>query len=119
MSTDAPRLGPTAAMPHAGLRAHRNGQTKLEQVSEEFEAVMLREVVKSMRATTSLDGSEQQQGSAMLDEMMDDALAGHLARSGGVGLAQYLETIGKDGGLKEDSKPPVNAIRSFYAGRGR
>jgi len=58
-------------------------------VATEFEAVMLQELVKAMRATTSLDGKEVK-GDAMLDGLVDDAMAQHLARAGGIGLADYL-----------------------------
>lgn len=50
---------------------------------------MLQELVKAMRATTSLDGKEQK-GDTMVEGLVDDAMAQHLARAGGIGLADYL-----------------------------
>ncbi|MCC6620501.1 MAG: rod-binding protein [Deltaproteobacteria bacterium] len=68
-------------------RVRRAGD--LRSVATEFEAVMLQELVKAMRATTSLDGKEQK-GDTMVEGLVDDAMAQHLARAGGIGLADYL-----------------------------
>lgn len=107
-------------LPQTGIRGATQSERgaanrKLEDVAEQFEAVMLKEMVKSMHLSTlgdSASGSSSQ-GSAVLEDMMDDALAGHLAKCGGIGLAAYLETIGNIGSLKEGFKPPVSAIKQY------
>lgn len=68
-------------------RVKRGGD--LHAVAEEFEGVMLQEMVKAMRATTTADGSEPKDDQ-MTDHLITEALAGHLAKAGGIGLARYL-----------------------------
>ncbi len=68
----------------SGMRSGRNPQ----EVATQFEALLLKSLVEAMRATT---GETEQSGGQLVDHLIDDALAGHLARSGGVGLASFVE----------------------------
>lgn len=62
---------------------------ELGKTAEEFEALLLRNVVESMQKTAKLDGESS--GNQLTDHLIEDALANHLAKSGGIGLARYLE----------------------------
>jgi Rod binding domain-containing protein len=65
---------------------------ELEKVSQEFEALLMRQMVEAMRKTT---GAEESEGNQMVDHLIEDSLANHLARSGGIGLAKSLTaTVG-------------------------
>jgi Rod binding domain-containing protein len=68
----------------SGLRSGRDPK----EVATQFEALLLKNLVEAMRATT---GEPEASGGQLVDHLIDDALAGHLARSGGVGLAAFVE----------------------------
>jgi flagellar protein FlgJ len=74
-------------------RAARSGdqRTAVRGAAQQFEALMLQQLLKAMRATvpeqTLLDSSERK----MWQELSDQQLASDLAKSGGVGLAKALE----------------------------
>jgi len=83
-------FGPSGAVAPVGLPATggslRPGQ-KPEDVAKEFEALLLKELVSSMRATAmSQDGESNQ----LVDHLVEENLARHIADSGGVGLAALL-----------------------------
>ena len=67
--------------------------TKFERVAQEFESLLLNELLKSMRATESMlaDDKEESAGSNLHREMMDEQLARAMARGGGLGIAKMLE----------------------------
>jgi hypothetical protein len=57
-----------------------------------FEAMLLREVVKAMRATVPEGGAlSGVTGRQVYDAMIEDALADHLARDGGIGLSRLFD----------------------------
>ncbi|MFT7579333.1 MAG: Rod binding domain-containing protein [Myxococcota bacterium] len=60
------------------------------KVALQFEGILLKEVVSSLRKTANVMG-EGSGGHPMYDHMMEQALTDHLAASGGVGLAQLFE----------------------------
>ena len=65
---------------------------KLQRVSEEFESLLLHEMIKSMRAADALLTDSEDGGSQNLHrEMLDEQLARNMARGGGLGLARILE----------------------------
>ena len=68
-------------------------QAKLQRVSEEFEALLLNQLLKSMRSAESMIAGDKEEspGSDLHREMMDEQLARSMARSGGLGLAKMLE----------------------------
>jgi len=77
------RRGADASLPR-GAKGQDLGKT-----AQEFEALLLRNVVESMQKTAKLDGESS--GNQLTDHLIEDALANHLAKSGGIGLARYLE----------------------------
>lgn len=85
--------------------------SKLKKLSVEYETYFMKEVVSSMRKTVptggSLNGGNAEE---IYKSMMDDQLAGGLAKQGNSGIAQelynrlsatYLATGNKNGGLRK------------------
>lgn len=56
-----------------------------------FEALLLRQILSAARSTSWLSGESETE--AGWREMADDALAGHLARVGGLGLAKQIASL--------------------------
>lgn len=86
------RVAPELQMPKAPVGPQGDldpkKQAELKKAARQFEGLLIRELVKTMRKSTPmLEGDQGKQYS----EMFDSALSDHLADSGGVGLAQVLE----------------------------
>ena len=61
------------------------------EVAARFEAVLLQQVVRAMRSTVHAPGSEKKvMGQEIYDHLMEEALASHMARAGGMGLQNIL-----------------------------
>lgn len=65
----------------------RRGEVR--DAAVEFEAVMLRQMVEALRKATKM-GGEEESGHQMTDHLIEDALANHLAKAGGIGLADTI-----------------------------
>ncbi|WP_303785394.1 flagellar assembly peptidoglycan hydrolase FlgJ [Azovibrio restrictus] len=63
----------------------------LKSAAQEFEALFLQMMMKSMRATTSQDSLLDSDASRFFTGMLDQQVALNLSRSGGLGLAELLE----------------------------
>lgn len=88
----------TLSRPPGGLDAASRAGGDLEVGSRrgevrdaavEFEAVMLRQMVEALRKATKM-GGEEESGHQMTDHLIEDALANHLAKAGGIGLADTI-----------------------------
>ncbi len=82
---------PAVAVTKAGETAKSRQDAQLRKAAQDFEAIFLRQLLKSMRRTvneSSLwgDGREME----LYRAMMDDEFAAEMARSGGIGLAEML-----------------------------
>lgn len=66
-------------------------QAGVKTAAQEFEALFLQQVMKSMRATTSQDGLMDNDSTRFFTGMLDQQMAQDLSRSGSLGLAQMLE----------------------------
>lgn len=84
--------------PPSGLDAAARADGNLEAGSRrgdvrdaavQFEAVMLRQMVEALRKATKM-GGEEESGHQMTDHLIEDALANHLAKAGGIGLADTI-----------------------------
>jgi flagellar protein FlgJ len=63
----------------------------LRRACQDFEAVMLQSMFKSMRGTVPDDGLvEKSTGQEIFDDLMDQEVATQMARTEGVGLADML-----------------------------
>lgn len=63
----------------------------VKTAAQEFEALFLQMVMKSMRATTSQDSFMESDSSRFFTGMLDQQMAQDLSRTGTVGLAEMLE----------------------------
>ncbi|HRE88672.1 MAG TPA: hypothetical protein PK095_05975 [Myxococcota bacterium] len=61
----------------------------VRKAAVEFEAVMLRQMVEALKKATKV-GGEEESGQQMTDHLIEDALANHLAKAGGIGLAETI-----------------------------
>ncbi|MCX7945851.1 MAG: flagellar assembly peptidoglycan hydrolase FlgJ [Hydrogenophilus sp.] len=73
-------------------RAARAGETQAtRQAAQQFEALVLQQLLKNLRATAEAFGSEASSERRTWQELADQQLANDLARAGGLGLARVLE----------------------------
>lgn len=66
-----------------------NTQDQIKEAAEQFEAIFLRQIVKGLRKTTEVNG-QPSYTSGFYGDVMDEQLAQHLAKSGGMGLAPVI-----------------------------
>ncbi|GBD28762.1 hypothetical protein HRbin31_00783 [bacterium HR31] len=65
---------------------------RLRRASQEFESLLLAQMLKSMRRATEAWGTGQSfAGRTVWRELLDEQLALAVARGGGLGLARFLE----------------------------
>ncbi len=76
--------------PERFVKTARDEDAKLAQMTQDFEALLVKQMFASMRHTVSKD--DKGFGEAMFTDMLDDQLSAHVAESGGLGLADSLKT---------------------------
>jgi len=77
----------------ASLKKDSSGQESLKQVAQEFEALLVGQMLKAMRSATNVltEGSYLQSNETQLyQEMLDQQLAVTLSRQKGLGLSEVL-----------------------------
>jgi flagellar protein FlgJ len=62
-----------------------------KDAAQAFEALLVRQILATARSSSWLSGESETE--AGWREMADDALAGHLARVGGLGLAKQIASL--------------------------
>ncbi|MBI3637225.1 MAG: rod-binding protein [Candidatus Rokubacteria bacterium] len=67
----------------------RNTPDQIKEAAEQFEAIFLRQIVRGLRKTTELNG-EPAYTTGFYGDLMDEQLAQHLAKAGGMGLAPVI-----------------------------
>lgn len=88
-----------AVAPAAGRRGpgpERSGAA-IGQVARDFEAVFLRQLLRDLRKTASVDGESTPMTTGLYQDLFDEHLAEQLARAGGIGLADVLRTYLEQG----------------------
>ncbi len=101
----APPAASTAAATGAApdRTARERQREQLTRIAQEFESMLLVQVLRDMRRAGSWDGGEDEPkgfGAQIMGETIDVELAGHLSRTKGLGLAsQLLESMGQMDGL--------------------
>lgn len=81
---------PTPPVSTTGPReAPQPPDAKVKHVAEEFEAVLLGQLLKGLRRTVP-EGEEVSSARQMYNELLDEALATEIARKGGIGLADVI-----------------------------
>ena len=81
------------ALAQAAMQAQENQSTQPREgrnAAQQFEAVLLQQLIKVMRSTTPVLQGDQ---AGMYTSMIDSALADHLAAAGGIGLAAPLSPL--------------------------
>jgi len=74
----------------AGMTATEN-ETKRKAALQEFEHLFLYSLLREMHQTISVAGDKKDPEMQLFEEMLDDALAAEMARSGQVGIARQIE----------------------------
>ncbi len=91
-------------------QASQDGRAALPEVAQQFEAMFLQMLLKSMRQTTLGDPLVADQGGDLYRGLFDHQIALSLARARGIGLADLLvQTLG--GPADKSSKRPVGGAR--------
>jgi len=88
-------------------QAARDPKAQAKTVAAQFEALFIQQMIKTMRATTPgdplMDGSAVQ----MFRDMQDQQLASGMAKSGGIGLSDFiLRQLTPQGGRSTKVLPP-------------
>lgn len=99
-----------------GLR--KDDPQALKAAAQQFEAVFLQMVMKSMRAATPQDGMFDSEQTRFYQELLDSQLAQVLASQGGTGLAAVIErqlsrqdaVTGPEGGAGLPLSPPQRSL---------
>ena len=94
--TDA--IGPKSSFDFAGLgelkaKAASNGQddTAIKKAAQQFEAMFLQMMMKSMRATVEKGGLFDSKASETFEQMYDQQIVMAMSERGSTGLAQMVE----------------------------
>ena len=84
----------------SGVSATKTSPAKLAHAAQQFEALLLGEMLKSSSSEGWMGGSEDQSGSS-LSEMAQEQFAQALADSGGLGIAKMIT-----GAVRPNANPP-------------
>jgi len=97
----APPVVPEAPLPDAlSARAAKDAGSRV-QVAQQFEALLVRQLLSVMRSTAKTGGLASSSGaSGQYLSMMDESLADQIAEGGGIGLARMF--VGAMGGDERD-----------------
>lgn len=74
--------------PRAATFTRPGDEPDLAEVATQFEALLMKQLVVAMRDSVKLGGESEP--NVMTEHLIEDALATHLAQSGGVGLAEVI-----------------------------
>ena len=91
-------LSPATSSPAGTVSPSARTADGIGDPAEGFEAIFLRQLLRDLRKTATVDG-ESSHTTGFYTDMFDDFLAQHLAATGGIGLAgairTYLERSGR------------------------
>jgi flagellar protein FlgJ len=98
ITPDVRRAAHASLTPPTSKATGSGPATKAEDPAQGFEAIFMRQLLRDMRKTASFDG-ESSSMTGLYTDMLDDVLAEHLTKAGGLGLAgvirAYLERSGR------------------------
>ncbi len=83
------RAGTAVRAPAAALPDTPDAK-RVKQVAQEVEAIFLRQLMSAMRTPTFGDASTPGTSQQLYKDMVNDQLAGAMARAGGIGLADLI-----------------------------
>jgi len=95
-------------------------QKKAWKASQDFEAILLRQIFQSMRKSTAIlsETDGQEEPDAQMVDMAWDGLANQVSKSGGFGLAKFLypELLGQQGAtIPTDLQSPIDPATATAA----
>jgi|GEM_PF-3219914 len=90
--------------PHLDASRRPGDDPELAEAATQFEALLMKQLVVALRDSAKLGGDGDE--NVMTEHLIEDALATHLARSGGVGLADII-VRDADGALRPNTTPFV------------
>jgi Rod binding domain-containing protein len=92
----------TAATGHMDMARHAILESEFQAVNKDFEVLLLRELVKSMRKTVPNSGLfSSETGQAMSDYLVENALSECLAKGRGLGIDKLLQQPPLEGSGKK------------------
>ena len=92
----------TAATGHADMARNAILESEFQAVNKDFEVLLLRELVKSMRKTVPNSGLfSSETGQAMSDYLIENALSECLAKGRGLGIDKLLQQPPLEGSGKK------------------
>ncbi len=91
--------------------AQRDAGDALEETAQQFEAVMMQMMLKSMRQASVGEGMMDSDQSLFYRDMYDQQIALHLAKSGGLGLADVIKR--QLGGVSDSVQPPGKVLSDY------
>ncbi len=109
MDAGAPSISPNVKAVAATMSPA--DQRKLRDTANEVESLFLAQMLKTMRAASSIKGGPLTgQGQQMYNDMMDEELGRTLAKNGGLGLADLLtrDILRRQNLEKKPSSPPAS-----------
>lgn len=89
-AADAPHTVPSAGVPDDVPPPGAGSDARLRWAAEQLEALLVHELMKSMRRTVMKTGMFDGMGVKMFEEMLDEERSKELAAGGGLGLAQLI-----------------------------
>ena len=92
---------------HAQIPSTTTQQPRLVQAAHEFEAQMMKELLKPMTAGASVDGESDAGSGGVLADFATEALGQSLSNHGGLGIAtSILRSLSRNGNDLQDSSHP-------------
>ena len=86
---------------------------KATDAANQFEALLIHNMLKSMRKTTMSENTSNQK--AMYDDMLDQKLADTMVEAGGLGVAkQMISQLQNNNGVEPQAEKPVSANGSTH-----
>ncbi len=83
--------GPTVAAP-ADVTGSPNDARKIEQSAQQFEAMLVRQVLADTFKPTSATGGAPAPGADIYQGFVTDIMADHLSQGGALGISHLLQT---------------------------
>lgn len=97
IASSALTLVPSAMPPKTGAAAKTNEPGKIHEAAQQFESLLIGELLKSSRGSGWLGTDDEEAGQTGI-EMAEQQLSQLMASSGGLGISHMIES-----GLKADS----------------
>ena len=91
--------------------AQKDSGDALEETAQQFEALMMQMMLKSMRQASFGEDLTENDQSLFYRDMYDQQIAIHLAKSGGLGLSEVIKR--QLGGGSEHAQPPGKVLSDY------